>query len=53
VVTGDGFYQVGAADATYPATGWHIRGEMRGFWTPPIKLLDGAYRSSAPRGARR
>jgi len=43
VVTGDRFYQVGAADASYPATGWHIRGEMGGFWTPPIKLLDGVW----------
>src|SRR5690242_9860124 len=43
VVTGDHFYEVGAADATYPATGWHIRGEMGGFWTPPIKLLDGLW----------
>jgi hypothetical protein len=43
VVTGDRFYQVGAEDATYPGTGWHIRGEMGGFWTPPIKLLDGVW----------
>jgi hypothetical protein len=43
VVTGDRLYQVGAEDGTYPATGWHIRGEMGGFWTPPIKLLDGIW----------
>src|SRR3954449_12434763 len=43
VVTGDRFYEVGAEDGTYPATGWHIRGEMGGFWTPPIKLLDGVW----------
>ncbi len=43
VTTGDHFYEVGAEDATYPATGWHIRGEMGGFWTPPIKLLDGLW----------
>jgi hypothetical protein len=43
VVTGDRFYEVGAEDATYPGTGWHIRGEMGGFWTPPIKLLDGVW----------
>jgi len=43
VVTGDHFYEVGAADARYPATGWHIRGELGGFWTPPIKLLDGLW----------
>jgi hypothetical protein len=43
VTTGDHFHEVGAADATYPATGWHIRGEMSRFWTPPIKLLDGLW----------
>ena len=43
VVTGDRMYEMGAADATYPGTGWHIRGEMGGFWTPPIKLLDGIW----------
>ncbi len=43
VAIGDHAYEVGAADATYPATGWHIRGEMGGFWTPPIKLLDGLW----------
>jgi len=43
VVTGDRAYEVGAGDATYPATGWHIRGEMGGFWSPPIKLMDGVW----------
>src|SRR6476619_2723727 len=43
VVTGDRAYEVGAEDATYPATGWHIRGEMGGFWSQPIKLLDGVW----------
>src|SRR5205823_5802315 len=43
VVTGDRFSEVGAEDGRYPATGWHIRGEMGGFWTPPIKLLDGLW----------
>src|SRR4051794_21857382 len=43
VATGNRLYEVGAEDATYPATGWHIRGEMGGFWTPPIKLLDGVW----------
>jgi hypothetical protein len=43
VVTGNRLYEVGAEDTTYPATGWHIRGEMGGFWTPPIKLLDGVW----------
>jgi hypothetical protein len=40
---GDRFYEVGAEDASYPATGWHTRGEMGGFWTPPVKLLDGIW----------
>ncbi|HEY0534726.1 MAG TPA: hypothetical protein VGD29_24330 [Actinoplanes sp.] len=43
VVTGDRMYEVGAEDATYPATGFHTRGEMGGFWTEPIKLLDGVW----------
>src|SRR4051794_6416549 len=43
VATGNRLYEVGAEDATYPATGWHIRGEMGGFWSPPIKLLDGVW----------
>ncbi|MBO0828438.1 MAG: hypothetical protein J2P24_11720 [Streptosporangiales bacterium] len=43
VVTGDRMYEVGSADGTYPATGWHTRGEMGGFWTPPLKLLDGMW----------
>jgi hypothetical protein len=43
VTTGDRVYEVGAADGRYPATGWHIRGEMGGFWSPPIKLLDGLW----------
>ena len=43
VAIGDRAYEVGAEDARYPATGWHIRGEMGGFWSPPIKLLDGLW----------
>ncbi|MGZ4457851.1 MAG: glycogen debranching protein [Nocardioidaceae bacterium] len=43
LVVGDRFYAMGAEDGTYPATGWHIRGEMGGFWTPPIKVLDGLW----------
>ena len=34
---------MGAEDGSYPATGFHTRGEMGGFWTPPIKLLDGLW----------
>ncbi len=40
---GDRFWGMGAQDGTYPATGFHTRGEMGGFWTPPIKLLDGIW----------
>ncbi|HEY1277488.1 MAG TPA: hypothetical protein VGF25_21455 [Thermoleophilaceae bacterium] len=43
VTTGDRAYVVGAEDARFPATGWHIRGEMGGVWTPPLKLLDGIW----------
>src|SRR3954451_16862834 len=43
LVTGDRFYEMGTEDGTYPATGFHTRGEMGGFWTPPIKLLDGIW----------
>src|SRR6185436_14121139 len=43
VTTGHRAYEVGVEDGSYPATGWHIRGEMGGFWAPPIKLLDGLW----------
>ncbi len=43
LVTGDRFWSMGTEDGTYPATGFHTRGEMGGFWTPPIKLLDGLW----------
>ena len=43
LVVGDRFYEMGAEDGRYPATGFHTRGEMGGFWTPPIKLLDGLW----------
>jgi len=43
VAIGDRAYEVGASDGRYPATGWHIRGEMGGFWSAPIKLLDGLW----------
>ena len=43
LVVGDRFYEMGAEDGSYPATGFHTRGEMGGFWTPPIKLLDGLW----------
>ncbi len=43
VVAGDRFYSVSTEDGLYPAAGWHTTGEMGGFWTPPLKLLDGVW----------
>ncbi len=43
IVIGDRMYEVGTEDGSYPAEGFHTRGEMGGFWTPPIKLLDGVW----------
>jgi hypothetical protein len=42
-VIGDRFYEVGAEDGSYPAEGFHTRGEMGGFWSMPVKLLDGIW----------
>ena len=42
-VIGTRFYEGGAENATYPAMGFHTRGEMGGFWSLPIKLLDGVW----------
>jgi glycogen debranching enzyme len=38
---GDRSYVVGTQDGNFPDLGSHVRGEMGGFWIPPIKLLDG------------
>jgi hypothetical protein len=43
VVTGDQAWQLATADGRYPAAGFHTRGEMGGFWTPKLKLLDGMW----------
>jgi hypothetical protein len=43
LVSGDRAYAMSDEAGLYPATGWHIRGEMGGFWTPPVKLLDGLW----------
>ncbi|MFL6124073.1 hypothetical protein [Actinophytocola sp.] len=43
LVTGDRTIAMGDANGLYPASGWHIRGEMGGIWTPPVKLLDGIW----------
>src|SRR3954468_2561753 len=43
VETGTRGYVVGSEAERFPASGWHIRGEMGGVWTPPLKLLDGIW----------
>jgi hypothetical protein len=43
LVTGDRAIAMSDENGLYPATGWHIRGEMGGIWTPPVKLLDGLW----------
>jgi hypothetical protein len=43
LVSGDRMYAMSDTQGLYPASGWHIRGEMGGFWTPPVKLLDGVW----------
>src|SRR5256885_16498514 len=52
VTTGDHFSEGGAAGATYPATGGHIRGGMGGFWAPPSKLPDGLWVGAGGAGAQ-
>ena len=43
VETGSRGYVVGSEAGRFPASGWHIRGEMGGVWAPPLKLLDGIW----------
>ena len=43
VVTGTEAWVLGSADGRFPAAGFHTRGEMGGFWTPSLKLLDGMW----------
>jgi len=43
LVVGDRAYAMGDESGLYPAAGWHVRGEMGGFWSQPIKLLDGIW----------
>ncbi|MGW4064235.1 hypothetical protein ACWEGE_38505 [Amycolatopsis sp. NPDC004747] len=43
LITGEQAYVLGDESGQYPAAGFHIRGEMGGFWAPPIKLLDGLW----------
>jgi hypothetical protein len=43
VASGTRGYMVGVESGDFPALGWHIRGEMGGIWSPPLKLLDGVW----------
>jgi hypothetical protein len=43
VASGTRGYVVGSEAGRFPASGWHIRGEMGGVWTPPMKMLDGLW----------
>jgi hypothetical protein len=43
LVTGDRLYSMSAEDGSWPAAGFHTRGEMGGIWSSPIKLLDGVW----------
>ncbi len=43
LVTGENGWVLSSADGRYPAAGFHTRGEMGGFWTPSLKLLDGMW----------
>jgi hypothetical protein len=43
VASGTRGYVVGSEAGRFPASGWHIRGEMGGVWAPPLKLLDGIW----------
>ncbi|MCM5664304.1 alpha-L-rhamnosidase-related protein [Galbibacter mesophilus] len=41
VTPGNRLYMVGHQNGTFPELGWHIKGEMGGIWSHPIKLMDG------------
>ncbi len=43
VAVGDRAYIAGMQNGSFPAMGFHTRGEMGGIWTPPIKVLDGIW----------
>jgi glycogen debranching enzyme len=40
VAAGDRAYVVGTQDGSFPGMGFHIKGEMNGVWSHPLKLLD-------------
>ena len=41
LTAGDKAYIVGTQDGLFPDLGSHLRGEMGGIWTHPVKLADG------------
>jgi len=41
LTAGDKSYIIGTQDGLFPDLGNHVRGEMGGIWTHPIKLADG------------
>src|SRR4029453_6016521 len=43
LTNGDRMYVMGDESGLYPAAGWHIRGEMGGFWSPPVKVRGGVW----------
>ncbi len=43
VAAGTRAYVVGVENGSFPPIGWHITGQMGGFWAPPIKALDGLW----------
>jgi glycogen debranching enzyme len=52
VTAGDRVYIVGYQDGSFPALGWHIKGEMGGIWDHPIKLMDGFNASMTIHGSK-
>ncbi|MDR1371042.1 MAG: amylo-alpha-1,6-glucosidase, partial [Dysgonamonadaceae bacterium] len=41
LTAGDRTYIIGTQDGLFPDLGSHVRGEMGGIWTLPVKLADG------------
>jgi glycogen debranching enzyme len=53
IAAGDKSYIVGNQDGSFPDIGGHVQGEMGGFWTQPIKLLDGIWLEIEEAGGRK
>lgn len=43
ITAGERAYLIGAQDGSFPDMGRHVKGEMGGLWSHPIKLLDGLW----------